>query len=90
MSHYQKNRNPVEVFKDMAANQCPVVVFLAERPHITFEALLIGYDEFMNVVLDQVVEINSKTNAKTLLGQLLLKSDCIAMVAERPIDSAMQ
>ena len=44
---------------------------------------MLGFDEFMNVVLDNVVEINTRTNDSTSLGSLLLKSDCIALVAAK-------
>jgi small nuclear ribonucleoprotein E len=84
MSGHQRNRKPVETFANLATNRQEVRIFLYERPNVVMDATLLGFDEFMNVVLENAVEINTKTDTKTLLGNFMLKSDCIALVAQKP------
>jgi small nuclear ribonucleoprotein E len=39
-----------------------------------------GFDEFMNLVLDNAVEINGKKNTRQELGRILLKGDTISLI----------
>lgn len=39
-----------------------------------------GFDEYMNVVLDDAVEINLKKKSRTPLGRILLKGENITLV----------
>ena len=43
---------------------------------------IIGFDEFMNVVLDQAQEIHIKTGNRTDLGRILLKGENITLIQE--------
>lgn len=47
------------------------------------EATITGFDDFMNILLENTIEINTKANISTPLGSLLLKSDCIAMILKK-------
>ncbi len=44
------------------------------------EGKIIGFDEFMNLVLDEAVELIG--NERTLLGRLLLKGENICLIRE--------
>ena len=39
-----------------------------------------GFDEFMNVVIDDAEEVYVKTNTRKKLSKLLLKGDCITLI----------
>jgi small nuclear ribonucleoprotein E len=39
-----------------------------------------GFDEYMNIVLDEAEEITAKTGAKRSIGRILLKGDCITLM----------
>jgi len=39
-----------------------------------------GFDEFMNVVIDDAEEVYVKTNTRKKLTKLLLKGDCITLI----------
>ncbi|VDM77734.1 unnamed protein product [Strongylus vulgaris] len=39
-----------------------------------------GFDEYMNVVLDEAEELNMKTQSRNKLGRILLKGDNITMI----------
>ncbi len=42
---------------------------------------LIGFDEFMNLVIDNAYEINSGDQAR-FIGRLMIKGDCIVTISE--------
>lgn len=80
---FQRNHKPAASFAEYATQRKPVRIFLHERPNIAIDAIMLGVDEFMNLVLDRAVEVHLKNNTTTPLGKMMLKSDCIAIVAER-------
>jgi hypothetical protein len=43
-------------------------------------SLLQGFDEYMNIVLDDAAEYNVKTNERTPVGRIMLKGDCITLM----------
>lgn len=40
-----------------------------------------GFDEFMNIVVDEAVEISTKDGSKEQLGRILLKGDNITLIS---------
>jgi small nuclear ribonucleoprotein E len=40
-----------------------------------------GFDEFMNVVIEEAYEVNAKDGTKTELGRILLKGDNITLIS---------
>lgn len=44
---------------------------------------IVGFDEFMNVVLEEAAEVNVKTGLTTPLERLLLKGDNISVITEQ-------
>lgn len=43
-----------------------------------------GFDEYMNLVLDDAVEIQQKRDTSQKLGRILLKGDTITMLTAAP------
>ncbi|KAI6779765.1 small nuclear ribonucleoprotein E [Emericellopsis cladophorae] len=63
----------------------PVSVWLYEQLAIRIEGKIRGFDEFMNIVLDDAVEVKqiTKTNpteSRRALGQILLKGDNVSLI----------
>jgi small nuclear ribonucleoprotein E len=44
------------------------------------EGRLIGFDEYMNLVLDEAEEVSVKRSSRKPLGRILLKGDNITMM----------
>jgi small nuclear ribonucleoprotein E len=44
------------------------------------EGQIIGFDEYMNMTLDEAYEIDSKTGKKENVGRILLKGDAITLL----------
>ena len=57
-----------------------VRIWLYEDARMQIEGQIIGFDEYMNMVLDLAVEIDSKRNTRTEVGRILLKGDSITLL----------
>ena len=49
---------------------------------MALEGQIIGFDEYMNFVLDGAEELDTKTGKKTDVGRILLKGDAITLLQE--------
>lgn len=45
-----------------------------------FSYLVQGFDEYMNVVIDDAYDIIVKKNERRHVGRILLKGDCITLI----------
>jgi small nuclear ribonucleoprotein E len=59
-----------------------VKIWLYEDTRMIIEGQIIGFDEYMNFVLDGATEIDSKTGKRTDVGRILLKGDSITLLQE--------
>lgn len=57
-----------------------VCIWLIHDTQTKIEGTLLGYDEFMNVVLGDAVEINARKKESTKLGKILLRSDNVGVI----------
>ena len=55
-------------------------MWLHENNDMRIEGLIIGFDEFMNVVLDNATEVHVKKGSRREIGRLMLKGDNIALI----------
>lgn len=76
----QKPINVVHRFKEGGQRVC---IWLVNDNHLRFEGTILGYDEFMNVVLDdatQIVVKSGKAPVSTPIGRMLLKGDTVGLM----------
>jgi small nuclear ribonucleoprotein E len=59
-----------------------VKIWLYEDTRMTIEGQIIGFDEYMNFVLDGAEEVDTKSGKKTEVGRILLKGDAITLMQE--------
>lgn len=57
-------------------------LWLYEDTRLQIEGQIIGFDEYMNMVLEDAVEIDSKKNKVVEVGRILLKGDSITCLQE--------
>ncbi|CDO52718.1 similar to Saccharomyces cerevisiae YOR159C SME1 Core Sm protein SmE, part of heteroheptameric complex (with Smb1p, Smd1p, Smd2p, Smd3p, Smx3p, and Smx2p) that is part of the spliceosomal U1 [Geotrichum candidum] len=72
---------PINMLFSFLKDQTPVQVWLYEQVDSRLEGTVRGFDEFMNLVLDDTVEVNYKKNTRRELGRILLKGDNITLVS---------
>lgn len=61
-------------------SQSTVQIWLYENNEIRIEGRIIGFDEFMNLILEDAVEVSVKRGNRRNLGKILLKGDNLALV----------
>nr|XP_008532650.1 PREDICTED: small nuclear ribonucleoprotein E [Equus przewalskii] len=61
-------------------NRSRIQVWLYEQVNMRIEGCIIGFDEYMNLVLDDAEEIHSKTKSRKQLGRIMLKGDNITLL----------
>ena len=57
-----------------------VVIWLYDRSDLRIEGKILGFDEFMNLVLDEAEEIRLKAGTKRTVGRIMLKGDNISVI----------
>jgi small nuclear ribonucleoprotein E len=70
-----------------AKKKTRVRIWLYEDTRIQMEGVIIGFDEYMNIVLDDAIEINNATSntqqqssKRINVGRCLLKGDSITLI----------
>ncbi|KAK9437891.1 DNA-directed RNA polymerase III largest subunit [Metarhizium brunneum] len=80
---------PINMIFKLLQSNATVSVWLYEQLSIRIEGKIRGFDEFMNLVIDDAVEVSqvTKTNDKETrrqLGQILLKGDNVSLIQSLP------
>ncbi|KAJ5217083.1 Small nuclear ribonucleoprotein E [Penicillium chermesinum] len=75
---------PIHFVFGLLQRRTTVAVWLYEQLGFRIEGKIRGFDEFMNLVLDDAVEVRLPTNGqdekRRPLGQVLLKGDNISLI----------
>ncbi|KAI8074128.1 small nuclear ribonucleoprotein-like protein E [Gongronella butleri] len=71
---------PINLIFRYLQNKSRVQVWLYEKPDMRIEGQIIGFDEFMNLVLDQAEEVLTKDQSKRAVGRILLRGDNITLI----------
>ena len=61
-------------------NQTRVTVWLYDNVNTRIEGQIVGYDEKMNLVLDQAAEVHMKSGSVKQLGRIMLKGDNVTLI----------
>ncbi|KAI1327472.1 small nuclear ribonucleoprotein E [Xylariaceae sp. FL0255] len=78
---------PINFIFKLLQTHAPVKIWLYEQLSTRIEGKIRGFDEFMNLVIDDAVEVKqpTKTNPeeqRRSLGQILLKGDNVSLIQE--------
>ena len=65
--------------KTILQKKTRVRIWLYEDTRMQMEGVIIGFDEYMNVVLDDAVEMTARDGRKEI-GRILLKGDAITLL----------
>ncbi|KAF4481751.1 small nuclear ribonucleo E [Fusarium agapanthi] len=76
---------PIKYIFELLREHATVSIWLYEQLSIRIEGKIRGFDEFMNLVIDEAVEVKqvNKTNEKETrrpLGQIMLKGDNVSLI----------
>lgn len=67
------------IFRFLQSRQ-KIQIWLYDHSDMRIEGRLIGFDEYMNLVLDEAEEVSVKRQTRKALGRILLKGDNITLM----------
>ncbi|KAL7696687.1 small nuclear ribonucleoprotein polypeptide e [Lotmaria passim] len=79
-AHTRQMENPTGVVHRFMQEHQRVCIWLVHDNNTRLEGNLLGYDEFMNVVLGDTTETNLRTRRSHNLGKILLRSDNVGVI----------
>lgn len=71
---------PINLIFRYLQNRSRVQVWLYENISLRIEGHIVGFDEYMNLVLDDAEEYHVKTKNRRTLGRIMLKGDNITLI----------
>jgi len=71
---------PINLIFRYLQNKSKVQIWLYDQLDNRIEGRIIGFDEFMNLVLDEAVEIKNNGETRMEIGRILLKGDNITLI----------
>ncbi|ELT94478.1 hypothetical protein CAPTEDRAFT_101766 [Capitella teleta] len=77
---------PINLIFRYLQNRSRIQVWLYEQCNMRIEGCIIGFDEYMNLVLDEAEEVNIKTKNRKNLGRILMKGDNITLIQQVQTD----
>merc|ERR1712029_337453 len=74
---------PINLIFRYLQNRTRVSVWLYENVNTRIEGHITGFDEYMNLVLDDACEVHLKRKTEKTLGRIMLKGDNITLIQAR-------
>ncbi|TPX54286.1 hypothetical protein SeMB42_g00356 [Synchytrium endobioticum] len=71
---------PINVIFKHLQSKTRVKIWLFEQVDMRIEGKIIGFDEFMNLVIDDAEEIYQKSGNVKPVGRILLKGDNVTLI----------
>ena len=71
---------PIQLVFRFLQNRERVCIWLYGRKNLRLEGVIAGFDQHMNVVLDEAAELHVKKRTRREIGRILLKGDCISLI----------
>ncbi|XP_022710241.1 probable small nuclear ribonucleoprotein E [Varroa jacobsoni] len=71
---------PINLIFRYLQNRAKIQVWLFENISLRIEGHIIGFDEYMNLVLDDAEEVYVKTGNRKPVGRILLKGENITLL----------
>jgi small nuclear ribonucleoprotein E len=71
---------PINLIFRYLQNRTKVSVWLYENVNTRIEGHIVGFDEYMNLVLDDAAEVHLKRRTRKEVGRIMLKGDNITLI----------
>lgn len=71
---------PINLMFRFLQSKQRIQVWLFDQADLRIEGKIIGFDEYMNLVLDEAEEVSMKRKTRKPLGRILLKGDNITLL----------
>jgi len=77
---HKVNTTPVTLIYKFFQARVKVEVWLFENVDLRIQGVIIGFDEYMNLTMDDATEVNVKKNSTRQIGRILLKGDNVTLI----------
>nr|AQS22567.1 small nuclear ribonucleoprotein E [Pseudodiaptomus poplesia] len=74
---------PINLIFRYLQNRTVVSVWLYENVNTRIEGIITGFDEYMNLVLVEAVEVHLKRHTRKELKRIMLKGDNITLIQSK-------
>merc|ERR1711862_530341 len=71
---------PINLIFRYLQNRSRIQVWLYEQVNLRIDGCIVGFDEYINLVLDDAEEVHLKTHNRKMLGRIMLKGDNITLI----------
>ncbi|CAM9184450.1 unnamed protein product [Discosporangium mesarthrocarpum] len=71
---------PISLIFRFLQNRTRIQIWLYENTKMRIEGQILGFDEYMNLILDDAEEVELKTSERKQLGRIMLKGDTITLM----------
>ncbi|KAI8463421.1 MAG: hypothetical protein J3K34DRAFT_444110 [Monoraphidium minutum] len=71
---------PINLIFRFLQSKAKIQIWLYDQSDLRIEGRIIGFDEYMNLVLEDAEEVSIKRNSRKPLGRILLKGDNITLM----------
>lgn len=71
---------PINLIFRYLQSQTRIVIWLFDRTDMRIEGKILGFDEYMNVVLDEAEEVRIKAQTRRPIGRIMLKGENITAI----------
>lgn len=71
---------PINLIFRFLQNRSRIQVWLSDMVKLRIEGVLVGFDEYMNLVLEDACEYNVKSESRKPIGKILLKGENITLI----------
>jgi len=71
---------PINLIFRFLQSKARVQIWLFEQTDLRIEGRILGFDEYMNLVLDDAEEFSMKKKTRKPIGRILLKGDNITLM----------
>jgi len=68
-----------QIFRHLQ-NKDRVQIWLYDQTNLRIEGRIIGFDEYMNIVMDDAEEYNMKKNSRRPIGRIMLKGENVTLI----------
>jgi small nuclear ribonucleoprotein E len=71
---------PINLIFRFLQSKAKIQIWLYDQADLRIEGRIVGFDEYMNLVLDDAEEVSIKRSGRKPLGRILLKGDNITLM----------
>ena len=72
---------PITLIFRFLQNKTRVSLMLYENKDTRIQGVIVGFDEYMNLVLEDAEELNTKKETRKPIGRILLKGENVTMIS---------